>query len=231
MRIRVFLALVLVLAISAGANTHAQEAPSATNALPFVSEGANQPVLDTLSPEGVAVEHEGAGHAKKGLPQFDLSTFPRQLFWLTLTFAFLYIVFARNTLPAISRVLENRRERIASDLRAAEDLKKEVERVRTEYEAAIVHARTKAQTVVSIIQGDIKRKTEAREAEFKERADQAVSALEKKIESGRSRVMAELSDLAANLAVDITGRVADVKASASDARNIIERETGKAKAA
>src|SRR5690606_29116053 len=116
-----------------------------------------------------AVEHhtgEGTGtmepgdHGKKGLPQFDVSTFPRQIFWLTLTFAFMYLVFARKTLPAISGVLEHRRERIASDVRAAESLKKDVERVRSEYEAAIAAAQSDAQKLLMGIQTDLKRTME-----------------------------------------------------------------------
>lgn len=254
---RVAFSVVCALAISAGAFALAQETPAMAPAapgateLPFVNNGANQPVLQPLSPDGVpidpsaAVEHHteegtgameagahGAEHGgRKGLPQFDVSTFARQIFWLTLTFAFMYIVFARKTLPAISSVLEHRRERIASDVRSAEGLKKDVERVRGEYEAAIASAQSEAQKLLMGIQTDLKRTMETRDAEFKARADQAVEALEGKIEQGRVRVLAELNDLAANLAVDITNRIAGVKADASAARSIVDAQSDKAKAA
>lgn len=241
----VALSMVCALAITASAVTHAQEtpappaAPGATE-LPFVNDGANQPVLQPLSPDGVPIdetalqegEHGAAGeHGKKGLPQFDTSTFARQLFWLFLVFVFMYVVFARKTLPAISSVIENRRDRIAGDVRQAETLKKEVERVRAEYEAAIANAQSDAQKMVLGIQSDMKRALEARDAEFKVKADAAVDALETKIETGRARVLADLNDLAATLAVDIAGRVAGVKADTSTARNIVDRQSGDVKAA
>jgi len=247
---KAFLSFALASAIVlAGAGTFAQETPAAApgaTELPFVNNGANQPVLAPLSPDGVpidpsaAIDHhaqEGTGemqtgdHGKKGLPQFDVTTFARQIFWLTLTFAFMYLVFARKTLPTISAVLENRRERVSSDVRAAESLKKEVERVRTEYEAAIASAQGDAQKLLMSIQTDLKRTLETRDAEYKVRADQAVDALESKIETGRARVLAELNDLAAALAVDITNRIAGVKADASTARNIVDAQSDSVKAA
>ena len=253
MRKTVALSVAFALVLLTGAYVHAQDAapaaapaivpaPGATE-LPFVNDGANQPVLQPLSPDGVPIdehamvnndEHaaEAAGeHKKAGLPQFDTSTFSRQLFWLFLIFVFMYVVFARKTLPTISSVLENRRERIASDVRAAETLKKDVERVRAEYEAAIANAQGDAQKMLMSIQTDMKRTLEARDAEFKTKADAAVDSLEAKIDTGRARVLAELNDLAANLAVDITNRIAGVKADASTARNIVDAQSGDVKAA
>ncbi len=217
----------------------------ATTGLPFANDNANQPVLQPLTPGAAPIEsavHDGmeasgaqgaenAHGEKKGLPQFDLSTFPRQLAWLTLTFAFLYLVFARKTLPAIGRSLETREQRIAGDLNAAEQLKADVARVKGEYEAAIAQAQTDAQGLINGIQADMKRTLEARDAAFKAKAEEDVSRLEDRIDAGRARAVAELNSLAADLAADITARVAGVKADASAARAAIDAETGNVKAA
>jgi F-type H+-transporting ATPase subunit b len=241
MRNRSFLSIALVLAVLAGANAYAQEAaplgtpPGATQGLPFVNDGANQPVLQPLTPGAAPIEApampEGGEHARKGLPQFDPSTFPRQIFWLTLTFVFAYVVFSRKTLPAIGGVLKTRAERISGDLARAQNQKAEVEEVRNAYEAAIAKAQGDAAKIINDLQGDLKKTVEQRDAEFKSRAEQAIEQLEMKITANRSRAMAELTSLAADLTVQITERLTGLKTDTQAARAAIDAQEDKAKAA
>jgi|GEM_PF-56606 len=210
--------------------------------LPFTRDGANQPVLQTISPDGVAIAPEamestmaeegahGEGHSK-GLPQFDPSTFSKQIFWLVLTFAGLYFVYARKTLPAISGALDNRAARINADLQAAEALKIEVDAIRTQYEAAIASAQADAQKLITSVQADIKTMVEAQDTSFKARAEEASTALEKRLDVSRTRIMAELTTLAADLTVDITAQVAGIKVDNKTAQGAIDALSGKAKAA
>lgn len=242
---RIFLCVCFALAFAASVPAHAQEstvpaaAPGATTGLPFVNNGANQPVLQPLTPGAEPIDANGfpteeiaaEGHEKKGLPQFDVSTFARQIVWLAIVFLALYFFFARKTLPTIASVLETRHARIASDLKRAEDLKSEVERVKGEYEAAINSARNEGQKLINDLQVDLKKTLEAKDADFKSRAEQAVAQLEMKINAERSRVLAELNSMAAELAVDITNRIAGVKADAATARAAIDAHNGNAKAA
>lgn len=219
MRKILFLSALLALTVSVSANGYAQEAPmaqppAATQALPFVNDGANQPVLQPLSPDGVPVEggEHGGEHAKsKGLPQFDVTTFPKQLVWLTIVFAFMYLFFSEKTLPTIGSVLTMRQGRIEGDLKSAEDLKNQAENLKMDYEAAIASAQSDAQKLIADIQSDIKAATEKRDAEFKARAEEAVATVEKQIEGSRGRIMGELTTIANDLAGDIAGRITGAK--------------------
>lgn len=226
-------------------------APAATGAssdLPFTNDGANQPVLQTLSPDGVpldpaavAATHDavaaGAEHAehgeghKKGLPQFDSTTFSKQIFWLFLTFTFLYVVYSRVTLPKIASVVEDRAARVQADIAKAEALKGDVDAVRGQYEAAIAAAQSDAQKLITGVQTDIKRASEKQDAEFKARAEDAVIALEKKIDVASTRVKGELNDIAAALTVDIAARVAGIKVDAAAAQSAVDGLSSTAKAA
>ncbi len=239
MRKTAFLTLALVLAFAAGAPVHAQGTPpGATQGLPFVNDGANQPVLQPISPDAAPVDGAAvagdAAHAegaRKGLPQFDISTFARQLVWLAITFLFVYFVFARKTLPSIGRAISDRMTRIENDLEQAEKLKKQVEQVRNDYEAAIAKAQAEATNIINQLQGDIKKSIEAQDADFKARAEQAVAQLEMNITANRGRVLGELNTLAASLAVDIANRVAGVKADEKAARAEIDAHQVNMKAA
>ncbi|MCB1538913.1 MAG: hypothetical protein KDJ49_08105 [Alphaproteobacteria bacterium] len=236
-----------VLAFWAGAPALAQDgaaapAPGATTGLPFVNN-ANQPVLQPLTPgaapitpaqdSGEAVEaghnaeHGADAHGKQsGLPQFDTATFPRQWFWLFLTFALLYVVFANRTLPRIGQALEARGDRIAADLKQAEILKAEVASVKAEYEAAIATARADAQKSIANLQIEMKRTAEAEDAAYKSKTEAAVSALESKIAANRERVVSELNAMAAGVAQDITARIAGVKTDDAAARTAIDNAHG-----
>ena len=61
----------------------------------------------------------------KVFPPFDSTTFASQLLWFAITFALLYYLMAKVALPRIAGILEDRRDRIASDLDLAERLKRE----------------------------------------------------------------------------------------------------------
>ena len=56
-----------------------------------------------------------------GLPQLDISTWPTQLFWLLITFSIGYIIISTLVVPSISTVLENRSDKISSDVQKAKN--------------------------------------------------------------------------------------------------------------
>ena len=247
------LALTAMLAVFAGgvalASPETGVPQGATGAdVPFTNDGANRPVLETLTPAGQAIPIDPAaadavhadaqaaargeaGEHKKGLPQFDTSTFAKQIFWLTIVFIALYIVNAKKILPAISAVIENRRERIASDLRAAEDLKNQVAKVRGEYEAAVAAAQSQAQQVIVDLQAEMKKQAEAQDKAFKERSEQAITDIEGRLEISRTRIAGELGGIAASLTRDIAKSVAGVSVDDKAAQSAVNALQGKKEAA
>ena len=88
-----------------------------------------------------AAAHSGGG----GLPQLDAHTFAPQLFWLVLTFVALYFILSKVALPRIGEVLEERADRIARDLGAAQRLKDDTDKALADYEKALADARHSGQ--------------------------------------------------------------------------------------
>lgn len=56
------------------------------------------------------------------MPQFDVTTFPTQIFWLLVCFLFLCIVMRLYIVPRLSTVLDNREQRIQNDWSEAKTL-------------------------------------------------------------------------------------------------------------
>jgi F-type H+-transporting ATPase subunit b len=74
------------------------------------------------------------------MPQLDFSTFPSQLFWLTITFAVLYLLMAKLILPRIESVIGARQSRMDGDLERASRMQSEAEAVMAAYEKALATA-------------------------------------------------------------------------------------------
>lgn len=83
------------------------------------------------------------------MPQLELLDFPSQIFWLIVTFSFLYIVLSNYTLPTISDVLQNRQQRISDDLDKAARLKQQAESAEEDFTSALVNARETANKTIT----------------------------------------------------------------------------------
>lgn len=97
--------------------------------------------------QGVAQETQE--HAKGGLPQLNVGTYPTQIFWLAVTFGLLLILMSKVALPRVAEVLEARQEKIANDLDRAHAMKSEADGVIQAYEKALADARANAQKVLA----------------------------------------------------------------------------------
>ena len=86
---------------------------------------------------------------KEPSPQLNPESFSSQLFWLTLTFAVLYLLISRSALPKVQSVLEARRQRLASDLSAADLLTREAEAAQLSYEQVQAEARLRASALLT----------------------------------------------------------------------------------
>jgi predicted flavoprotein YhiN len=100
------------------------------------------------------------------MPQLTIADFPPQLVWLAITFVVLYFLMARVAIPRISDVLENRQNRIATDLEEARKLSDDADNAKAEYEAALADARSKAHGIVSELKATMAKEQDASKAKL-----------------------------------------------------------------
>lgn len=171
------------------------------------------------------------GHGSAGLPQFDASTFPQQIFWLLFAFAFMYLFFARSTLPTLSRILENRREHIQSDLAAAERLGQEADQAQRVYEEKIEKARLDATAIISGAIDAGRQASEESLKHFQERADKDIETAEKRINTARQNALEGMNAAAAEAAALALEKVSGLPGDVRLARSVIDALAQKARAA
>ena len=84
-----------------------------------------------------------------GMPQFDLTRFPTQIFWLVVCFAVLYFLMAKAVLPKIGATIESREHKIQADLDAAQKANDAARAAGVEQDKALAEARSQVQEAAS----------------------------------------------------------------------------------
>jgi F-type H+-transporting ATPase subunit b len=157
-----------------------------------------------------SLEHVPGGEHAGGFPPFQKDTFASQLLWFTLVFVTLYLLMSRFALPRIGSILEHRRQRIESDLAAAQRLKEESDAAIAAYEKALADARSRAQALAN--------ETRQRASEEAEKSRKALDATlntriaeaEKIIADKRAAAMLNVQGIATEAAVAIVERLIGV---------------------
>jgi len=83
-----------------------------------------------------------------GMPQFDLTRFPTQIFWLVVCFAVLYFLMAKAVLPKIGKTIESREHKIQADLDAAQKANDAARAAGIEQDKALAEARGQASGLI-----------------------------------------------------------------------------------
>lgn len=149
-----------------------------------------------------------AGH-KEPFPPFNSQTFASQLFWLVITFVFLYVMMSKVALPRIGAIIDSRQKRIDDDLAEAQKLKTESDAALASYEKALADAHNRGQAIAS---------------EMREKQAAASEATRKTLEA---QLNAKLADAEKTIAATKSAAMANVSAIAQDAATtIVERLTG-----
>lgn len=186
--------------------TAAEETAGAMN-----DHGASDAAGDDHSAE---VElHTEVGHSETGftcapgLPQMCTDTFPSQIFWLVITFAFLYVMMSRVTLPKIGRVIEERRDRVADDLGKADDLRKQSETAIQDYEQALAEARSKAHVLAQETRDTLASEAEERKAALEAELDKKLEVASERIAETKTAALSSIREVASDTAAAVVEHI------------------------
>lgn len=138
--------------------------------------------------------HDAAGSA--GLPQLDPSTWPSQIFWLIVTFGFLYWVMSSFILPRLGGMIEERRDRIADDLDQAAEFKHRAEEAEAAYDKALADAKAKAQAIAAETRETLDAEIAVMQQEADEKASAALEAAEGRINDMKEQATAKVREAA-----------------------------------
>lgn len=161
-------------------------------------------MLESQATAGTTVPaHKGSG----GFPPFDTTTFPSQLFWLTITFAFLFVVLWRFAGPRIHGVIAARRDQINGDVAAAEENRRAAQQALAAYETALSAARGRANKMADENRGRINADVDKAKAAADSNAQGAMREAEDRIAASRAEARQHVLNAAQEAASDIVARL------------------------
>jgi F-type H+-transporting ATPase subunit b len=143
-------------------------------------------------------------------PPFDSTTFPSQLLWLAITFVLLYYLMAKVALPRIAGILEDRRDRIASDLDLAESLKKDSEAAIESYEKALADARGRANAIAEGARDGARQAAAAKRSAIEASLAEKLEVAEKRIGEIKAKALADVGEIAVETTEAVIGVLVDV---------------------
>ena len=163
------------------------------------------------------------------MPQISqiAATYGSQLFWLILTFGLIYLVVGRGMLPKVQGTVGARDLRIAEDLAAAEDARRNADAVEEAYRARMDASRAEAARLAAEAKAASARAAEARVAE----ADRGIEAVtleaERRLGAARTSAMSEIEGVAATAAQEMVAKLSGVSVGRSEASRAVRSALGR----
>ena len=162
-----------------------------------------------------------------GFPPFKSETFPAQLFWLAVTFTFLFVVLWRVAGPRIAGVIGERKGRIAGDLSSAERHRKDSEAALASYQLALAAGRDSARALMEENRKRIAAEAERVKAIADAQAREALGVAEARLTAVRAESKDKLSKAAADVAIAIVSRLIGDSVSPDEAAAAVRSAAGR----
>lgn len=169
--------------------------------------------------------------AEGGMPQLDVSTYPAQIFWMALTFGFLYLFFSMRILPRLSAIVDGRAARIAADLAEAGRLTALAQETKQAYEQALNAAHREAADLLGETERSLRAQAAQSMADFQERMSRDLAIAERRIGKAASEAMLEMDRLVAEAVVLSAEKLAGVRVDRAQAQAAIQSLSARSKAA
>lgn len=126
-------------------------------------------------------------------------------------------VFSFVVWPRISKGLDDRRNKILGEIKAAEDARAAARSAQEEFERQLVSAREEAAAMIKQARADAQRAADELKARNEQELAERVARANADIEAARRAAVADLHQQAASLATEIAGRI--LKRQINDADN------------
>lgn len=149
-------------------------------------------------------------------------TFASQIFWMLLFFGFVFIVIGRGMVPKVMATVEDRDQRIAADLAAAEAARQSADEQEESWRVQAVQQRADAQALIASAKAQAAKATETKLAAASSRIDATLAEAEARIAAARSAALGEVEGVAAEAAQDIVNRLAGVSVSSEQALGAVK---------
>ncbi|MBT2185836.1 ATPase [Sphingobium nicotianae] len=150
------------------------------------------------------------------------ATYSSQIFWMLLTFGFVFFVIGLGMVPKVQSTVDARDRKIADDLDAAKAGSAAADALEADWRAKENEARAQAQAKLAEAKAKGAKDREAKLAKADAAIGEKLAAAEAVIETGRSKALGEIEAVAAEAAADIVRRLAGAEVSSDAALQAVK---------
>ena len=157
-----------------------------------------------------------------GMPQLDPEFWISQIFWLVLTFGFLYIVLSKLILPKISANLELRKSQIQENIEAAEKQREDSETKLKEYDQIILKSKTEANSMFNQAREKAIKDINAKRDVLDKQIDDEISKAEEEIQALRDNAPDKINKIAIDTSSELLQKLIGAEVNNSSISAIVD---------
>ena len=157
------------------------------------------------------------------MPQLNPEFFVSQLFWLVVTFSFLFVFLWRVSLPRIGNVLEKRERKVNDDLATAKELQEEASKIQETIEDQLRQAKFDASEMIKASSNSMQEKAEAELSKLDKELDFKIEESTKEIEKSKSQSVSQIQDQIHEITKLTLSKVASFNASDDEIKNEVAK--------
>lgn len=157
------------------------------------------------------------------MPQFEqIEVFQSLMFWSWVSFLILFFLLKRYAFPPILEALEEREQKIRTEIGDAEKLKQEAQGIKADLEKKLKSAHERANTIVQMATDESKKIQEKAIQETQAKVRQMQDDAEQEIQITRNKLLNEIRGFAAALTIASTEKILKKTLDAADQERLVD---------
>ncbi len=157
------------------------------------------------------------------MPQFEqIEVFQSLGFWSVVSFALLFLLLKKYAFPPILEALEERENKIRTEISDAEKLRQEAQELKADLEKELKNAHEKANTIVQMAGDESKKIQEKTIQETQAKVRQMQSDAEQEIQIAQNKLLNEIRGYTAALTIAATEKVLKKSLGDEDKKRLID---------
>lgn len=149
-------------------------------------------------------------------------TYSSQIFWLLLTFGFVFFVIGLGMVPKVQSTVDARDAKIADDLASAKASFARADELEEQHRARDADARATAQGVVAAAKAKAAKDAEKKIATEDKKIASKIAEAEEAIRAASAKALTEIEAVSAEAAQDVVARISGASVTAAAAKKAVK---------
>ena len=134
------------------------------------------------------------------MPQFDVSTYMPQIFWVIVIFFCYWLLMDKFLIPKIAEMVEVRKRKYNDFILKAEEINKKAQESLEQYENTLSAARAEATKQIAENEKELKELITQRESELRQELSLKMAEHEAKLASEKENILKKIDELSVKVA-------------------------------